>query len=155
MKRKQGFALILALLLTTLLLVLGMAFLSKQSHRYRLARLSADAVIAKNLAYAGMENTRAKIEHDLLFPPPDERYHDEYSYREEVTDLADPRVVGHYDVTIDRRWMDPPFQVIVIISEGRPVDSFAIYRIRGELDVSDHVSRNRYRFIRWEENGVY
>lgn len=155
MKSRKAFSLILALLLTTLLLVLGLAFLMKQSHRYRLARLTAEAVIAKNLALAGMENTRVKLETDLLFPPPDDRYHDEYSYREEVTDLADPRVIGHYDVTIDRRWMEPPHEIIVVISEGRPLDSFASYRIRAELDVSIRAGRRPYEFIRWEENGVY
>lgn len=153
MKRK-GFALVLALLISTLLLVLGMAFMTKQSYRYRLARLSAEALAAKALALSGIENSRVKLEHDMLFPPPDERYHDEYSYREVVCDLGTTTEVGSFEVTVDRRWMDPPYEVIVITSEGHPINSAARYRIRAELDVKD--SRGSYwQFVRWEENSAY
>lgn len=153
MKRK-GFALVLSLLISTLLLVLGMAFMTKQSYRYRLARLSAEAMAAKALAYAGLENSRVKLQHDMLFPPPDERYHDEYSYREVVCDLGSNNEVGSFDVTVDRRWMDPPYEVIIVTSEGHPHQSVARYRIRAELDVKDSRS-SFWKFVRWEENSVY
>lgn len=154
-RHRRGFALVIALLLTTLLLVLGLAFLSKQSTRYRLARLTSDAVIAKGLALAGMETTRVKLETDLLFPPPDYRFHDEYSYSERVHDLNSSRVVGTYEVTIDRRWQDPPYEIIVVSAEGHPEGSDARYRIRAELDVCETAPRNFFRWVRWEENAVY
>ena len=153
MKRK-GFALVLALLISTLLLVLGMAFMTKQSYRYRLARLASDAMVAKSLAMSGMENSRVKIEHDLLYPPPDQRYHDEYSYREVVNDLNTSNEVGSFEVTVDRRWMDPPYEVVVITSEGHPKDSAARYRIRAELDVKE-TRASFFQIVRWEENSVY
>jgi len=143
-----------ALLLSTLLLVLGMAFMSKQSSRYRMARLTAESITAKGLAMAGYENSRAKIEHDLLYPPPDQRYHDEYSYREGITDLGGGPEVGSYEVTVDRRWMDPPYQVIVITCEGHPHNSIARYRIRAEIDVKETRS-SFFKIVRWEENSVY
>jgi hypothetical protein len=155
MRKPRGFALVIALLLTTLLLVLGLAFLSKQSSRYRLARLTSEAVIAKGLALAGMETTRVKLETDLLFPPPDYRFHDEYSYSEQVRELNGPKVVGTYEVTIDRRWQDPPYEIVVVTAEGHPVNSDARYRIRAELDVCETPPRNFFRWIRWEENAVY
>lgn len=151
--RRKGFALVLALLISTLLLVLGMAFMTKQSYRYRLARLAADAVAAKALAMSGYENSRVKLEHDMLYPPPDQRYHDEYSYRETVHDLNSTTEVGSYEVTVDRRWMDPPYEVLVIISEGHPVESAARYRIRAEINLRP--GARYFQVVRWEENSVY
>lgn len=152
--RKRAFALIVVLLLAALLLVLGMAYMSKQSHRYRTARLAADAMIAKGLAEAGLEDTRVKLEHDLLYPPPDQRYHDEYSYAQTIYDLDGTSPVGNFEVTVDRRWMEPPFQVMVLISEGHPVNTRSYYRIRAELDLKPG-SGTYFRFLRWEENAVY
>lgn len=155
MRRERGFALILALLIATLLLVLGIGFMTKQSYRYRLARLSADAVAAKSLAMAGIENARVKMQHDLLYPPPDNRYHDEYSYSEPVYDLnSTTRQVGVYEVTVDRRWMELPYEVIVVTSVGHPADSNARYSIRAELDVGE--SRGTFfQIVRLEENSAY
>ncbi len=149
--RRTGFALVLALLLSALLLVLGMAFMTKQSYRYRLARAVADATVAKNLAMAGYENCRVKLQHDLLFPPPDNRYHDEYSYREVVHELGSTQEVGSFEVTVDRRWMDPPYEVIVITVDGHPEDTAAHYRIRAELNIK----AGAFDIVRWEENSVY
>lgn len=148
---KRGFSIILALLLTALLLILGVAFLSKQSHRYRLARLAADSVTAKGLALAGIETSRVKLQHDLLFPPPDYRYHDEYSYEEPVHEIGTSQEVGSYEVTIDRRWMEKPYEIIILTSVGHPRNSHASYRIRVELDVGEG-RPTYYEFIRWEEN---
>ena len=144
----------LALLISTLLLVLGIGFMTKQSYRYRLARLSADAIAAKSLAMAGIENSRVKMQHDLLYPPPDDRYHDEYSFSEPVYDLNSSRQVGTYEVTVDRRWMELPYEVMIITSVGHPVDSNARYSIRAELDVSE--SRGTFfQIVRLEENSAY
>ncbi|MBS2039909.1 hypothetical protein JST97_33295 [bacterium] len=159
MRKRRGFALVLALLISSLLLVLGMGFMQKQSYRYRLARLSADAIAAKSLAMAGIENYRVKMQHDLLYPPPDDRYHDEYSYREPVYDFGSPQgEVGSYEVTVDRRWMDPPYQVIVITSLGIPKDTNARYSIRAELDVNpahDVAGGTFFQIVRQEENSAY
>lgn len=159
MKRKRGFALVLALLISSLLLVLGMGFMQKQSYRYRLARLSADAIAAKSLAMAGIENSRVKMQHDLLYPPPDDRYHDEYSFREPVYDFSSPpKEVGSYEVTVDRRWMDPPYEVIIITSVGLPSDTNARYSIRAELDVNlthDVPGGTYFQIVRLEENSAY
>ena len=159
MRRRRGFALVLALLISTLLLVLGIGFMTKQSYRYRLARLSADAIVAKSLAMAGFENSRVKMQHDLLYPPPDDRYHDEYSFREPVLELGTTQEVGSYEITVDRRWMDPPYEVIVITSVGHPKDSNARYSIRAELDVNEsHFNTGTntfFRVLRWEENSAY
>jgi hypothetical protein len=159
MKRERGFALVLALLISSLLLVLGMGFMQKQSYRYRLARLSADAIAAKSLAMAGIENSRVKMQHDLLYPPPDNRYHDEYSFRERVFDFGTPqKEVGSYEVTVDRRWMEPPYQVMVITSVGLPAETNARYSIRAELDLNlahDVPGGTYYQIVRLEENSAY
>lgn len=155
MRRRRGFALILALLISTLLLVLGIGFMTKQSYRYRMARLSADAIAAKSLAMAGIENSRVKMQHDLLYPPPDDRYHDEYSFRESVYDLnSTSREVGNYEVTVDRRWMEPPYEVIIITSVGHPADSNARYSIRAEMDVGE-ARGTFFQIVRLEENSAY
>lgn len=158
--RNRGFALVIALLLTTLLLVLGLAFLSKQGSRYRLARLAADAMVAKGLALSGMETTRVKLQTDLYFPPPDYRFHDEYSFAENVYEMGSTTdVIGTYEVTIDRRWQDPPYEILIVTAEGHPKESNARYRIRAEIDVTDTdpppAGRKLYEYIRWEENAVY
>lgn len=157
MRKRRGFALILALLISTLLLVLGIGFMTKQSYRYRMARLSADAIAAKSLAMAGVENSRVKMQHDLLYPPPDNRYHDEYSFREPVYGLdTTPQEVGYYEVTVDRRWMEPPYQIVIITSVGHPKDSNARYSIRAELDVNEgHAGGTFFQFVRLEENSAY
>ena len=154
MRKRRGFALMLALLISTLLLVLGIGFMTKQSYRYRLARLSADAIAAKSLAMAGIENSRVKMQHDLLYPPPDDRYHDEYSFSEPVYDLNSSRQVGTYEVTVDRRWMELPYEIVIITSVGHPADSNARYSIRAELDVGE--SRGTFfQIVRLEENSAY
>lgn len=154
MVKQRAFALLVSLLLMALLLVLGMAMLSKQSYRYRAARLAAESSAARGLAEAGISNTQSKIDHDLLYPPPDQRYHDEYSYSETIYDVDGLTAVGHYEVTIDRRWMDPPRGVLVITSRGFPRDTHASYQIRAELDV-DEARPSFFQYVRWEENTSY
>jgi Tfp pilus assembly protein PilX len=154
MVKKRAYALLISLLLMALLLVLGMAMLSKQSYRYRAARLAAETAQARALAEAGIANTQCKLDHDLLYPPPDQRYHDEYSYSETVYDVDSSTPVGHYEVTIDRRWMEPPHGVMVITSRGFPRDTQASYQIRAELDLE--LSRpSFFQYVRWEENTSY
>ena len=108
---------------------------------------------------AGFQHSRVKMQHDLLYPPPDDRYHDEYSFREPVLELGTTQEVGSYEVTVDRRWMDPPYEVIIITSVGHPKDSNARYSIRAELDVNenhfDNGTNTFFHIVRWEENSAY
>lgn len=107
MRRTRGFLLILSLLLVTLMLIMGLAFLNRGANQYRGARQAKSTAQARALAWVGLEQTRAKLDKDLNFPPrlgEDQQF---LSLEENVTDL-DGTPLGTVVVVLERGYVDPP-----------------------------------------------
>lgn len=116
--KRRGSALIAVLLLLGFLMVLGMALLGKQTYHLRAATRASDAEAALELALAGLEEVRVKLDKDLRFPALRGTDQFTFSYREEVFDVDGGPSVGFYGVRIDRRWEEEPYAVWLIRVEG-------------------------------------
>lgn len=100
-RRQRGSLIIAALLLFTILLVLGLGLMSSQASRMRAARAQFEATQARQLALAAWQDARVKLGTDILFPPQGVR--ESFSYSEDVLD-GDGKFVGTYTVMIDVRY---------------------------------------------------
>lgn len=136
--RARGSTLIAMLLILTVMLILGMGLLGSRVARYRGANESLAAAKAQAIAEAGMADARTKLDKHLFFPPPGESEEQLiFSYAE---DFSEPggKVLGSYEVTIDKRWSVEPYQLIVVTSVGvlgEAEDPEARRSIRAELDL--------------------
>ncbi len=101
-----------ALLLLGLLLVVGLATLAARSRRYQLAKFTALSVVAEQLARAGLEDARAKLNKDLDFPPSEAIWDQTtFTYSEDL----EP---GSFRVTVDTTHRGAPYHVVVVTSTG-------------------------------------
>ncbi|MEW6278017.1 MAG: hypothetical protein AB1758_05295 [Candidatus Eremiobacterota bacterium] len=156
MNRSRGFLLVLALFLTLLISVMGMAFLATQPALRGGAQSGADAALARSLAWAGLEEARMKLAKDQDFPPPGGEEQVRYTYFETVRDLDGASVLGGYEVTVDRTWAAPPGSLMVISVVGLvgPLEDPRCRReLRAELDLSS--AREPFRWIQVEDLGCY
>jgi hypothetical protein len=163
--RRRGFALVLALLLVSLLLIFGLAFLGKRSWQYRASVNNALRTQAQALAEAGMEDVRSKLEKDYDFPPGRNKPFSAavYSYCEDLSFGASP--VGSYTVTVDLGRRLGPFHVIRVASVGFAgpdrMNPQATFRIYAELDIcpedrnsAGNPNPTYFRWINWKEEDV-
>lgn len=156
--RRRGFLLVMALLLTALLLILGLALMSKRVLQYRGAVEATRAARAGAVAMAGMEEARAKLRNDLFFPVQGAEDQLVFAYAEDFVDV-DGQVVGSYVVECDMTWIEPPFSLVRITSTGHIEDPPASRTITAELDVSEVVrgtvtpNPSYFRWINWEDGG--
>ena len=155
--KRRGFSLITVLLLSSMLLVLAVAMLVKESHRYKGARLQVERAQARALAWAGIETVRARLDHDYTFPPvletelpPDQAAQRQYSFEEAVYAPDSNDIVGSYEVNVEMAWINKPYQILRVTSRGKPANSFATCKLRAEFDISD--ARELYRRIVVEED---
>ena len=139
MGRRRGFLLIMCLLMASLVLVMGMGFLSGGSPRYNGAIQARTAAQARALADAGMEDARVKMQKDPLFPPPGDSGQTIFCYRENVTDITNTTVVGAYVVTVDTTYLKPPYCVALVTSQGlfgvNPASPEGSYVLHAEFDM--------------------
>ena len=110
--RKRGFLLITALLIIIILMLIGMGFLGSQAARYRAALRSAESSQARQLALAGLEDARIKMELDENFPPKGALNQDTFSYSEKLTITSTPSVNGTYTVIINATFATDPAAVL-------------------------------------------
>lgn len=135
--RRRGFLLITSLMITVILLLLGMGMLGSQSSRYEASKQSAYSSQARQLAVAGLEDARIKLELDVNFPPPPGPGQVRFSYSESLELPYDPPVTGTYTVTIDMTHADDAGRYITVTSVGsvgNPTEPVGQYRLRGEID---------------------
>jgi Tfp pilus assembly protein PilX len=153
--KKRGFLLITSLMITVILLLLGMGLLGSQSSRYEASKQSVYTSQARQLALAGLEDARIKLELDVNFPPPPGPGQVRFSYSESLELPYDPPVAGTYTVTVDMTHADDTGAYIVVTSVGsvgRPTEPVGQYRLRGEIDNqfsgrpnnSHGIQRNRF-----------
>jgi hypothetical protein len=114
--KRRGFLLMVSLLILIFLLVLGMGLMSAQSARYRGLNRSQEAAQAFQLAQAGLEDIRFKLEIDPSFPPNPGDDQPLFNFAEDVQ--IGPDAIGSYEVLLDRSYEKPPYQLIRITSTG-------------------------------------
>ena len=90
----------MALLVLISLLLLGMGLMSAQTARYRGVNRSQEAAQAFQLAQAGLEDVRLKLEVDTNFPPNPGDDQPLFNFAEDVQIGA--TTIGSYEVTLDR-----------------------------------------------------
>lgn len=130
---RRGSTLVLALLVASLLLVVGTATLLEHRSRYSARAAAALSVQAEALARAGLEDFRIKLERDPDFPPQDDVTHTVFSYTETIAG------VGAYQVTCDRSLAGAPWHMLLVTSAGwvgRAEEPQAQWILRGEVDLS-------------------
>jgi len=140
-------------LLAVVLVMMGQGLLARRVAQYRWAESTLLGYQALALAESGLEDARAKLGKDPLFPPPNSDEQVLFSYWEDLGEA------GSYRVEIDRSYVGEPYQVLVVRATGyvgSPVEPLAVRTVRAELDVNPrHRSAvmtpnpDFYRFITW------
>jgi len=161
-RRRSGFLLVAALLISIILLTMGMALLGTRVTQYKSALLVAPAAQARAIAEAGMEDAKIKLEKDLLFPPPGADEQTSFTYAEPFTDVDGTSVLGSYTVTVDIAKKNGPFFIYRLTSTsvvGSAEKPTAMRTITAELDVSPRVrggsmtNPGYYKLINWQDLG--
>ena len=98
--------LVAVLLILALLVIFGLVMLSKESAHFEAARRDAFSAQAFELAMAGLEDARVKLDKDYHFPRSNGSEQVLLSYSEVVYDLDEVTELGSYRVTIDQRWQN-------------------------------------------------
>jgi len=161
--RKRGYGLLVVVILFSLmLLVLGIYLLDLKVIQYRTAVLEGDYFLARGVAEAGLEDARAKLNRDLLFPPPIGGQQT-FTYQDPVIDPDTGETIGAYVVTIELAKVNPPDLLIGITSlglVGDPENPRARRELKAGLDISEkdrtnpaQNNPNYFKLVRWEDHG--
>jgi type II secretory pathway component PulK len=145
----RGSTLIAVLLLMALLLTLGMAMVNQSASAVQASTYRARAAAASALAWAGLNEARAKLGRDVFFPPRGGDGQQVFAYSEIMTDLAGRRV-GSYTVRVDTRFAVAPGRLVRLESEGLlgdPARPLARRRLRLDLD------RENFKVLRFLDEG--
>lgn len=134
---QRGILLITALMVCLVLLLVGMGLLGSQASRYEAAKQTTYISQARQLALAGLEDARIKLEMDINFPPPQGPGQELFSYSEILVD--DPEKAGSYTVVVDMTYATDTntghyIAVTSIGTVGPPIKPIAQYRLRAEID---------------------
>ncbi|MGE0495637.1 MAG: hypothetical protein AB7S38_40910 [Vulcanimicrobiota bacterium] len=140
MKRRAS-VLVGALLLLSMLFLLGLASMSQSVSRHRAVAEARAQAQARQLALAGLADLQAKLALDVTFPPPIVSEEQIFSYTEFVHDHTG-QLVGYYTVSIDGRRL-VPYQMLAVVCLGRlgpdENEPLAEARIDAEIDLAEFV----------------
>lgn len=153
---RRGF-LIQSLLLIALLLVFCLGLLGRQPFAYSGAKQTSKMLQARQLALAGMEDVRVKLERDYQTRQLGEVK--SVSYVEDI--VSGSELIGSYHVTINQELQEPPFELLQIECEGllgkdrehpesRVVIS-AVFDLCEKNRQGTGNNPNFFRFIEWNE----
>lgn len=135
--KSRGILMISALMICAVLLLVGMGLLGSQAARYEAAKQSTYISQARQLALAGLEDARLKLEMDVNFPPPPGPEQHSFSYSE-VLETDPSSYQGTYSVLVDMTYAnDDPGRYITVTAIGTvgpPIQPIAQYRMRAEID---------------------
>lgn len=155
---KRAFSLPVILMLSLILLLLGLGFLNQRVSQYRGAYQSTYSILALQLAKAGLEDARVKLDKDQQFPPQSGLDQKSFAYTEVL--LPDEE---SYTVTLDLSLQDAPFSIIRITSigtSGPMKDPRARRVLTAELDIapnlrsdSTQVNPDYFQFVQWQDLG--
>lgn len=147
--------LIVVLLISGIMVVLGMCYLSKRGTQLRTASYELESAQAYEVAAAGMESARVKLLKDDYFPPVGESDQKIFSYTENVYDLDGTTLLGYYQVTVDSTWLGDPINALRVVATGIVIRNGQVGQrtLMGELDLQD-ASPTQYRFVNWQDLGA-
>jgi hypothetical protein len=129
----------MALILSVLLLVMAIGFLSQRSSQNRAALASQNALQASLLAESGLRDALLKLGKRVEFPPLNHVDQTAFEYRN-VLRAPGGEELGSYNVVVDMRYANAPYWIVRVISTGMIGDPSAptsSYTLHGELDVSE------------------
>lgn len=113
----------LVLLLVSTMFVLAAGFLSMKTRERETVTQARDSFQAHQLAYAGLETVRVRLQNDFNFPPATMGPLQEvFKFSEVVMDYDGSKVLGKYQIFCDRRWVDAPYEVLRVTSVGQAGD---------------------------------
>lgn len=135
MVRRRAFLLITVLILSGILLVMGLAYLTGLIRRHQATSQMVLDSQAQALARAGLEEVRLKMNLDLHFPPQGSIGQESFNYSEPVIDSRG-RIVGSYEVTLDSSYLSSGYEVCIITVTGNLLSS---------VDPNRVVARHTYR----------
>ena len=115
-RRKKGFLLVFALMLTILVTIIALGILGIRRGSYAASKAIVNGVQARGLAHSGLNDIWAKLAKDPFFPTGVGDEQVQFAYREEVQDSLG-KDVGSYTVKIDRRYRDT-HNVVLLESTG-------------------------------------
>ena len=140
-RRRRGFLLVLALMVTILIAVISLGLLGVRRGGYASSKAVLESAQARNLALAGMEDLRTKLSKDPFFPTGIGDEQTEFTYTETVMSVTQPtQKVGSFQVTLDRSRREPPAKVLRLQSVGTAGElqaEAARFTIYAELDLRD------------------
>lgn len=151
--RKRAFLLIIVLLLSSLLCLLAIAYLTRTAETHRTGASVMDQEQAYQLALAGLEGARVRLDKDQSFPPigPGQEV---FSCLEAVYG-TDGTVAGHYQLTVDGRWRTAPYftlRVSAVGLLGEPSQPQARRHLWAELDLNPTHS-SYFQFVHTRDEG--
>lgn len=113
MSIRKAFSLPMILMLSLIMLLLGLGFLNKRASQYRGAYQTTYSVMALQLARAGLEDARVKLDKCRDFPPQTGQDQKTFSYTEVLVPDRES-----YTVTLDLSLRDEPFFIVRVTSTG-------------------------------------
>jgi hypothetical protein len=123
LRRRRGVLLVLVLILIATMFVLAGGFLSMKTRERQAVMLSRDSFQAQQLAMSGLETVRVRLQNDYNFPPATMGPAQEvFKFSETVMSYDGSLVLGNYQIFCDRRWVDPPYEVLRVTSIGQVGD---------------------------------
>ncbi len=123
-QNRRGVLLVLVLILVATLFVMAAGFLSTKSREREAVLMTRDSFQAQQLAYAGLETVRVRLQNDFNFPPASMGPLQEvFKFTEIVRDYDDTEDLGRYQIFCDRRWVDSPFWVLRVTAVGQVGDA--------------------------------
>ena len=163
-RKPRAFALLLALLMISLVLVVVLGYLGVRALEYSSTARMQQVLLAQGMAEAGMEDARVKLEKDMFFPPLGGYGQTTFTYSDDLTDPASGALAGYYTVTVECSKRESPYCLVRLQSigaAGQRQDPKARYRIYAEIDVSgvnraSNLAPNPtlYRYFLWREGDV-
>lgn len=148
--------LILTLLLLVLMVIIGLGILGQASAEYRAAEAMAGSMQALNIAQAGFEDARIKLQKDSLFPPQSDPSQRTFCYSERYTDLDGLTLIGQYSVTIDSQHNQNPWFVTKVTSVGEVHQNGAVVARRsvyGEFRTSPYDGPHFGEMVNFRDEG--
>ena len=156
-KARRGSTLVIALMLTTILMVAGLGLLSRKAIQYSSLRAHEVSEQALLLAQSGLEDARLKLGKDLFFPPSSAEEQNSFTYSEELYSADGTTLVGSYRVDIDKRLAGAPSYVLLLTSRGtvgaEPETSRARRTVTAELDLNP-TSSTYFQLLNYQDSGV-
>lgn len=162
-RRPRAFLMVTVLVLGGILLTMGLAYLTGLVKRQQTTSQMVLDLQAQELARAGLEEVRVKMNLDLHFPPRGAVGQEVFSYSESLRS-PEGSLLGYYDVDLDRSYLGSGYEVLIITVTGRlpsPQDlqkTLARHGLRAYVEVhrpeSGPIGPHFWQVVRFQDLGT-